>query len=515
MTSTQPSTPSLTVLHLAGSSETRFYFECSFLYAKAACRFADKGVKNYYAMSLPPAAACPGAGRFALLEDEVPSELLATDLMDLNYMKNPELSKKVTLLSKDEFIGALRGENTYTFAHAIQLVVPHMYDNVGLTTWRTFMSDTLHLPVVGPPGSANVLAQDKAACRGVLKKLVMATADGKRHIVPSGFVVTRQKLVNADGCVSDAVATQLMARVRAEAGGFPVMLKAPLEDNSRGVRLLGRQCLPGQSALEPSCVGAREALDANLAKELKEKVLEMLSYGDTVLFEQFVHGREFRFGVVELQHPRGQDAYRYSAAAQTTVDVGMNAAQVHGIPTMLEYLMVNPSMPIRTAADKLTTDTRGQMAQTKCSRRLVSCDPRVHAKANPQSGVIESKVDSNGVDQTVHPVSDKLQRRIEAMVRAAHKALGCRSYSLFDIRVDALSGQPFIIECCAFWSFSPISILTLMLESSGIDYKRVILDLWREHALSTTAAEERMCLLSKAPQSPPPAGISMVVDKQC
>ena len=32
-------TPELTVLHLAGSSDTRFYFECSFLYGKAACRF--------------------------------------------------------------------------------------------------------------------------------------------------------------------------------------------------------------------------------------------------------------------------------------------------------------------------------------------------------------------------------------------------------------------------------------------------------------------------------------------
>lgn len=499
------STPSLTVLHLAGSSETRFYFECSFLYAKAACRFADKGVKNYYAMSLPPAAACPGAGRFALMEDEVPAQLLATDLMDLNYMKDPKLSQKVTLLSKTEFIGALRGENTYKFAHAIQLVVPHMYDNVGLTTWRTFMSDTLHLPVVGPPGATNVLAQDKAACRNVLEKLMIASADGtKQRIVPSGFVVRRQKLVSADGSVSDAVAAKLMVRVRAEAGGFPVMLKAPLEDNSRGVRLLGRQCLPGQSVLDTSSAGAQAALDAELAKELKAKVLEMLSFGDTVLFEQFVPGREFRLGAVELRHPRGLGAYRHS---ETTVAARVgaceNPVQTHGIPAMLEYVMVNPSMPIRTAADKLTTDTRGQMAQNKCTRRLVSCDPRVHAKANPKTGKIEPKLDSNNVDQTVYPVSDKLQRRIETMVLAAHKALGCRGYSLFDIRVDALSGQPFIIECCAFWSFSPISVLTLMLESSGVDYKRVILDLWREHALSTAAAQQRMCLPSKVPQSSP------------
>merc|ERR1712187_81707 len=120
-----------------------------------------------------------------------------------------------------------------------------------------------------------------------------------------------------------------------------------------------------------------------------------------------------------------------------------------------------------------------------------SCDPHVPAKANPKTGKIESKLDSNNVDQTVYPVSSKLQRRIEGMVRAAHEALGCRGYSLFDIRVDAVSGRPFIIECCAFWSFSPISVLSNLLEASGIDYKHVILDLWCERSLTLVAAKER------------------------
>merc|ERR1712031_75459 len=92
-----------------------------------------------------------------------------------------------------------------------------------------------------------------------------------------------------------------------------------------------------------------------------------------------------------------------------------------------------------------------------------------------------------------YPVSAELQREVESMVRVAHKALGCRGYSLFDIRVDQATGRPFIIECCAFWSFSPISVLSGMLQCAGIDYKRVILDLWREHALSPTAAEGRKC----------------------
>jgi len=157
---------------------------------------------------------------------------------------------------------------------------------------------------------------------------------------------------------------------------------------------------------------------------------------------------------------------------------------------------MNPSMPIRTSLDKLTTDKQtGQMVQTKCTRRLVSSDPRVYAKPDPKTGKIAAQLDANNVDQTVYPVSKKLQRDIETMVRAAHKALGCRGYSLFDIRVDAVSGRPYIIECCAFWSMSSISILTCLLVNSGIDYKRVILDLWRETALTASAAKERTTLI--------------------
>merc|ERR1712151_924532 len=226
----------------------------------------------------------------------------------------------------------------------------------------------------------------------------------------------------------------------------------------------------------------------------------MLALGDTVLLEQFVPGREIRFGVIELHSTHGLDAYRHTFAGDKEAAVigahTEGAARVHAIPTMLEYVLGDASMPIRTAADKLTTDARGQMAQTKRSlvtKRLVSCDPRVHAAVDPTTGKIAPQTSANGAAQTVYSASAKLQREIETIVRAAHRALGCRGYSLFDIRVDATSGKPFIIECCAFWSFSSISVLSLMLESSGIDYQRVILDLWREQALTPAAAERRMC----------------------
>lgn len=502
------SSPSLTVLHLGGSNATRFYFECSYLYCQAACRFPDKGVKNYYAMLLPPSDACPGAGRFAMLEDELPKELLATDLMDLKYLKNPALASKVTLLSKAEFLAAMRGEGSFEFAHAIQLVVPHMYDNVGLTAWRTLMADKLKLPVVGPPGSANVLAQDKVACREVLEKLTITSDNNqKNRIVPAGFVMKRDQLVDADGNVSDEVVARMMARVRAEVGGFPVMMKSPLEDNSRGVRIIGRRCLPDSPT----------AVNVELAKEIKSTILELLGMGDILLFEQFIPGREMRFGVIELRHPKGLDAYRHDAPLGKMSDIGPSAtsAKLHGVPTMLEYLL-NPSMPIRTQQDKLTTDKHGQMTQTKSTRRLISSDPRVHASPDPKTGKIPAKLDVKNVDQTVYPVSKKLQQQIEAMVRSAHKALGCSGYSLFDIRVDAVSGRPYIIECCAFWSMSSISILTCLLTNSGVDYNRVILDLWRETALTASAAKERTAIFktkSVFPPLPASSSVGVIVSK--
>merc|ERR1712032_1074025 len=157
--------------------------------------------------------------------------------------------------------------------------------------------------------------------------------------------------------------------------------------------------------------------------------------------------------------------------------------------------MGDASMPIRTTADKLATDASGQVTtqvkRCRHTKRFVSCDPRVHAALDPKTGKTARRMDANGADKTVYPTSPKLQREIETIVRAAHKALGCRGYSLFDIRVDAVSGRPFIIECCAFWSFSPISVLSHMLEASGIDYKHVILDLWREQSLTLVAAKER------------------------
>merc|ERR1712224_231635 len=123
---------------------------------------------------------------------------------------------------------------------------------------------------------------------------------------------------------------------------------------------------------------------------------------------------------------------------------------------MIEYVMVNEDVPIRTAADKLTTDDKGVMCQVKCVRHMPA------------------------------QVEEDLKKKMQEITLKAHRALQCRAYSLFDYRVHAETGQPYVIECCAFWSFSPISAISLMLKASDLNYERIIVDIWHMNAKQNT-----------------------------
>merc|ERR1719335_1160446 len=215
--------------------------------------------------------------------------------------------------------------------------------------------------------------------------------------------------------------------------GFPLIMKPPLEDNSRGITL----------------VKTRE--------QLKAAYEECFSYGQQALLEEFIPGREFRCGCVDLPH--SLETYKNdSDACQSSTGGGYSNASLpqpgglQAIPAMIEYVMVNKDMPIRTAADKLTTDDKGAMCQVKCERRMPA------------------------------EVDDDLKQKMQQITMNAHRALQCQAYSLFDFRVHAETGQPYIIECCAFWSFSPISAISLMLKASNLNYEKIIVDIWRMNA---------------------------------
>merc|ERR1712139_648256 len=57
-------------------------------------------------------------------------------------------------------------------------------------------------------------------------------------------------------------------------------------------------------------------------------------------------------------------------------------------------------------------------------------------------------------------------KRIDDMVIRAHRALKCRHYSLYDIRIDA-NEQPHILEAALFCSFSPLSVIPCMAQQAG------------------------------------------------
>merc|ERR1712216_1011849 len=182
------------------------------------------------------------------------------------------------------------------------------------------------------------------------------------------------------------------------------------------------------------------------------------------LLEEFIPGREFRCGAIDLPHSLKTYKNGENDSAEHKSNAGgyshaslPQPGGLQAIPAMIEYVMVNKDMPIRTAADKLTTDDKGAMCQVKCERRMPA------------------------------EVDDVLKQKMQKITMDAHRALQCRAYSLFDFRVHAETGQSYIIECCAFWSFSPISAISLMLKASNLNYEKIIADIWRMNVKENSA----------------------------
>jgi D-alanine-D-alanine ligase len=79
--------------------------------------------------------------------------------------------------------------------------------------------------------------------------------------------------------------------------------------------------------------------------------------------------------------------------------------------------------------------------------------------------------------------SDELVERLREAGEKAHKALNCRHYSIYDIRVNP-EGIPYFLEASLYCSFSSTSIITLMHAALG----NAPHDLF--HTLATRAIKE-------------------------
>lgn len=139
------------------------------------------------------------------------------------------------------------------------------------------------------------------------------------------------------------------------------------------------------------------------------------SFDPRVVVDEYIAGREVRAAAVE--------------EADGTLTV---------LPK-IEYFLAD----IRTSAHKLATDDAGKLTANAIKEAKRDGDRKCPADLSPE-----------------------LHARINAAVTAAHHALKCRHYSLYDIRVDA-DEQPYVLEAALFCSFSPLSVIPAMAEHSG------------------------------------------------
>eukprot|EP00977_Amphora_coffeiformis_P015117 scaffold4420_cov187-Amphora_coffeaeformis.AAC.12 len=158
---------------------------------------------------------------------------------------------------------------------------------------------------------------------------------------------------------------------------------------------------------EDNSMGVALVTDASQIQQALETAFQ---FDDELLVEQYVPlGRELRVGVVD-----GEDG------------------KLEFLPVM-EYFLHNKSEPIRTSKDKIST-----------------------ADDNANS------MDFAPVDRQVPAsVDEELRLKLHDLATKSHEALGCKHYSLYDVRVDP-EGNPFFIEASPYCSFSPKSALVTM-----------------------------------------------------
>lgn len=108
----------------------------------------------------------------------------------------------------------------------------------------------------------------------------------------------------------------------------------------------------------------------------------------------------------------------------------------------LEYFLTEKS-PIRGAGDKLVTDSRGVPVTVTTGGRKCPAD-----------------------------VDDVLRAKLEHLCVQSHRALGCRDYSLYDVRVDP-QGNPFFLEACLYCSFAPKSVIVGMCGGRGQEQQEI------------------------------------------
>ena len=148
-----------------------------------------------------------------------------------------------------------------------------------------------------------------------------------------------------------------------------------------------------------------------------------LEHGGAALVEEYVPlGREVRCGVLE------RDGHLVCLPLE-------------------EYAVDSATKPVRGVDDKLARGDDGTLS-------LV-------AKDTTRAWIVDG--------------DDPLVAAVHEMAVACHVALGCRDYSLFDVRVDP-GGRPFFLEAGLYCSFARQSVVPTMAAAAGTDLTALLAD---------------------------------------
>jgi D-alanine-D-alanine ligase len=138
-------------------------------------------------------------------------------------------------------------------------------------------------------------------------------------------------------------------------------------------------------------------------------------YDQRVLVEQYIAGREVRVVALEWEGEEGM-----------TLEI---------LPK-IEYFLED----IRTHEKKFSTND-GKMGNTD---------------DEPAKAILGARV--AGDRQCPADLEPEVHERLDFLAKTAHAALGCKYYSLYDVRIDE-NGICYLLEAALFCSFSPLSVV--------------------------------------------------------
>jgi len=171
--------------------------------------------------------------------------------------------------------------------------------------------------------------------------------------------------------------------------------------------------LPSTTVINPLIIKRTGVVLVTKSEDIKKGLETAFKFDQQVLCEEYIPlGRELRIGAIE--------------------DGEGNICVLPAI----EYHL-SKEKPIRASTDKLTEDKKG--LPTGFAKTVTTCPAKINTK---------------------------LRAKLVDMVTKAHKALGCRDYSLFDVRVSP-SGEPFFLEAGLYCSFSPRSVVVNLCKATG------------------------------------------------